>query len=379
MDENRTRAAAASKRYGGVDDAALTKRTHPMPAHAVPGVHLEEGRLEIPSSLDEAKLICVLEFFSTFSATIGLQSVSISGLARELVGGGRGGGHQASQLASALAALKDIVCRWFGTDQVDPDGLAWDSWVVLRYLPGAALGPGLVPAGPEETDARSSRILRACKTPRQPSDLSKVVGRASGPSSSSSFWSLSVADRLEAVNLLVHDSLQCGPIVDVIENSIEDVSEAQVRHKTEMERVKKEISAEKERHKQRFIAELISSQQISNISAEKQQEILTTARQNASSAVSEENMSRLRWLKTSDFFKNCTGRTAAIGQDRTGLSYFSLNCAEIITGSSGGLVCMSEDSIRCFGEEDVRRVMAALDVSGEKEGALRMGLGFIVV
>ena len=129
---------------------------------------------------------------------------------------------------------------------------------------------------------------------------------------------------------------------------------------------------------QRFIAELISSQQISNISAEKQLEILKSARQNASSAVSEENMSRLRWLTTSEFFKNCTGRTTAVGQDRTGMSYFSLNCANIITGSSNGLVCMSEDSIRCFREEDVRRVVAALDVSGEKEGALRMGLEFIM-
>ena len=52
----------------------------------------------------------------------------------------------------------------------------------------------------------------------------KFVDRMSGPS----FWSLSVADRLQVVNLVVHDSLQCGPIVDVIENSIEDASEGRL-------------------------------------------------------------------------------------------------------------------------------------------------------
>ena len=416
LDENRT------SPYGGLDDAALKKRTHPMPAPAPPRIHLDEERLEIPASLDTSTFICVLEFFATFGGTIDLRDGSISSLAQQLLSSG--GSPQASQLVDALVALKGVVCNWFGADQVDPDGLAWDSWIVSRYSLGAVRDR----AGVEEIDARSSRPMRASKASKRSKDVSasasdhpsplgrrvqvlwpvenawftgvvrqvdgkgkmlvayddgdetwekmdgtnswKFVDRMSGPS----FWSLSVADRLQVVNLVVHDSLQCGPIVDVIENSIEDASEGRALHKREIERVKKEISAEKERHKQRFIAELISSQQISNISAEKQQEILTSARQNASSSVSKENTSRLRWLKTSEFFKNCTGRTAPVGQDRTGLSYFSLNCAEIVTGSSNGLICMSEDSICCFRDEDIRRVITALDVSGEKEGALRMGL-----
>jgi hypothetical protein len=185
--------------------------------------------------------------------------------------------------------------------------------------------------------------------------------RRHGPS----FWSLGLAERLEAVYMVIH------------ERSVEDVGHAQRRQKEEMDRVKKEINEEKERHKQRFIAELISSQQICNISAEKQQEIVANARQIASSAVSEETKARLRWLKTSQFLKNCAGRTVAVGEDRTGLSYFSLGCAKLVTGSSQGLICMAEDSVSCFGGGDAKRVVEALDAAGEKEGALRMGLEFI--
>ena len=452
-----------AKKYGGVDDYALKKRSAPMPAHANPQIHMDGARLEIPASLDAAKLVCVLEFFSIFSSTIGVPHMSISALAKELTShdlaeavlGARHEGREASFLVGALVALKDIICKWFGVENADPHGMAWDSWLPSRYSvdtgsssqQAGLTGPSQTTVRPpaeidiEASGATETRATRRARNVRgsntsiisnasiisnqstSASRLASFLGRRvkvfwpgendwftgtvrringngkmlvvyddddetwedvegsaiwrfDDQKSGLSFWSMDVADRLEMVNMVIHDSLQCGPIVDVIEKSIEDVGECQRRHKEEMERVRKEICDEKERHKQRFIAELISSQQISNISAETQQEILATARQNALSSVSEENMSRLRWLKTSQFFRNCDGRKVAIGQDRTGLCYFSLSCAEVITGSSKGLICMSEDSVRCFGEEDIERLVDALDVSGENEGALRMGLEF---
>ena len=395
------------KRYGGVDDATLKKRRRALPAPVEPKIHSdEEGPLDIPPTVDTAKLVCVLEFFSTFAGTIGLEDLSVSALARELVredapgepshgNAGNAGHHVSSCLVDALVSLKGIICRWFGADEVDPDGLAWDAWLASRYNARADADGSIVissqesqaPRGdndhdhdPRETPMSSRRATKAPSAIARKPSPEALLGRrvkAYWPSEKEwfagvvlkadrkgrayvlyddgdeawedasdsktwafddqqrgpSFWSWSVADRLEAVYMVIHDAIQCGPIVDVIEKSVQEGSERQ-RLQKEIERVKRDISEEKERHKQRFIAELISSQQISNISAEKQREIVANARLTAASAVSVENMSRLRWLKTSQFLKNCPGRTSAVGEDRAGLSYYSVGCAEIITGSS---------------------------------------------
>ena len=36
-----------------------------------------------------------------------------------------------------------------------------------------------------------------------------------------------------------------------------------------------------------------------------------------------------------------------------------------------------ESKIACYGDAETKRIVEALDVSGEKEGALRMGLAWI--
>lgn len=400
------------KRYGGVDDLTLKKRRRALPAPVEPKIHSDEGEgpLDIPPTVDTAKLVCVLEFFSTFARTIGMEDLSVSALAKELVREDApgepshgnaviAGQHVSSCLVDALVSLKGIICRWLGGDEVDPEGLAWDAWLASRYnaradadadadadgsivissqesqaprddhghdlretpmssrrattpsviarkpSPEALLGRRVKAYWPSEKEWFSGVVLKADRKGRayvlyddgdeawEDASDSKTWAfddQQRGPS----FWSWSVADRLEAVYMVIHDAIQCGPIVDVIEKSVQEGSERQRLQKEEIERVKRDISEEKERHKQRFIAELISSQQISNISAEKQREIVASARLTAASAVSVENMSRLRWLKTSQFLKNCPGRTSAVGEDRTGLSYYSLGCAEIITGSS---------------------------------------------
>ena len=62
------------------------KRRRALPAPVEPKIHSdEEGPLDIPPTVDTAKLVCVLEFFSTFAGTIGLEDLSVSALAKELV------------------------------------------------------------------------------------------------------------------------------------------------------------------------------------------------------------------------------------------------------------------------------------------------------
>ena len=39
--------------------------------------------------------------------------------------------------------------------------------------------------------------------------------------------------------------------------------------------------------------------------------------------------------------------------------------------------CEDDSKIVCYGDAETKRIVEALDVSGEKEGALRMGLAWI--
>ena len=142
-DEN-TFAATSAKAtgYSGVDDASLKKRFRSLPAPVEPKIHSEGDSVDIPVGLDTVKLICALEFFSTFAGAIGLDDLSITGLAKDLLRTDapgealQGNGHVSSPLIDALVALKRIICNWFGGDEVDADGLAWDTCVFksLRSL-----------------------------------------------------------------------------------------------------------------------------------------------------------------------------------------------------------------------------------------------------
>ena len=100
---------------------------------------------------------------------------------------------------------------------------------------------------------------------------------------------------------------------------------------------------------------------------------MNQARSNAVRAVSEENKSRLRWLKNSEYLRtNPAVRMVAVGQDRHGALYYSLNCAKTITGTEKGILRLSEDDAQCF--NDIGGLQNAMDMSGEHEGALRMAL-----
>jgi hypothetical protein len=421
--KKKKRAAA----HGGIDDAELKNRRVEMPRPVDSKLFVGEDHLDIPETIDRAKLVCILEFFHTFGSAVGMNGIQIDELAKSLVRKKvvHMKSSEKSSLAVAMSNLKTIICDWFGGDQVDPEGLSWDTWLVDRHPPLTTDSDNLfeecrtsgAEAGAEPSDrgkdSETNLLGRRVEVFWEgDGDWFRGVVRSTDAKGNvfvvyddgdelwenfnsrkkrwknldqrkgQSFWSLSTTQRLDVIYAVAHEALQCGPIVHIIEESIENSSNTlnrQSRHKEETERVKRLISEEKERHKQRFIAELISSQQISNISTEKQQEIVHNARQEAQLAISEENKARLRWLKASQFLRSQPpARTAAIGQDRLGASYFSLNCAKVISGSSEGILSMSEDSLLCYSGADRRQLVEALDVSGEHEGALRMGLDYIL-
>ena len=320
--------------YGGVDDCTLKRRTGNMPKALDLKIYAQGGTcLDIPHHVDDGKLVCILEFFSTFGSTIGLKRMCLYALTKSLLDG-----KHSNVLEDALSKLKGIICEWFGN--CDPEDASWECWVVDRY---------------HHVDAMNSkrRSERACVKKQK------------------SFWSLEVAQRMDVLYRIIHEALECGPIVDVIEQSIDEKSELSQKH--EIDKIKREIKEEQEQHKQRFIAELISSQQVNNLSAERQHEIIQKARSDSISAISEEKKSRLRWLKTSEYLKTHPSvRRVALGQDRDGHCYYSLSCAKAITGSSTGILRMTENTVTCY--DDIKGLQDALDISGEREGVLRMAL-----
>ncbi len=328
--------------YVGVDDCKLKRRKRGMPQPIELKIHTKGASLDVPKDIDDGKLVCILEFFSTFGGVIGLKKVCLHSLVQSLLYNSKTC-HTSSIAEDALSKLKKIICEWFGN--CDPDNASWDSWVVDRYLNIEA-----------ETICQSKRRSeRTCVKKQR------------------SFWSLDILQRMDVVYSIIHEALECGPIVDVIEQSIDEKGDMCSRQKNEIEKIKKEIKEEQEQHTQRFIAELISSQHVNSLSAEKQHEIIQKARSDSISAISEENKSRLRWLRTSEYLRtHPSARRVALGQDRDGQRYYSLSCAKVITGTSSGIVCVSENDTLYY--DDIKGLQDALDVSGEREGVLRMAL-----
>lgn len=336
--------------YVGVDDCKLKRRKRAMPDPVELKIHTNNhGVWDVPKDIEDSKLVCILEFFSTFGSTIEMENICLSSVAKSLIDDRCSNQKHECVIKDAIIKLKTIICKWFGN--CDAECLSWDCWVVSRYMDSVA--PSDIGRCSEVTSKRRSE--RNCVKKQR------------------SFWSLNKHQRVDVVYQLIHESLECGPIVDVIESSIDDTEDMYAQQRLEIEKIKKLIKEEQECHKQRFIAELISSQQVNNLSAEKQQEIIQRARSNAMSAISEENKSRLRWLKTSKYLRtHPSARRVAIGQDRDGNSYYFLSCAKTITGSSKGILCTYEDEIKYY--NDINGLHDALDVSGNMEGALRMAL-----
>ena len=324
--------------FKGVDDSKLKRKRQKMPDPIELGIHQSEdgqGVMSLPHGMDRCKLICVLEFFATFGATLDLKFDALLGkISRDVISSNNAS--KCPTLNKALAKIKKVICKWFGDD----NGLPVEFWFVDRYL-------------------RQGGIARR-------SERNHIRTQ--------SFWTLGSSERLDVVYDAVHDALQCGPIVDIIEQRVDGTDYDRCRHyKEELDNIKRAIRKEQEHHTQQYIAELISSQQINNLSIEQQQEIVNQARSNAVRAVSEENKSRLRWLKNSEYLRtNPAVRMVAVGQDRHGALYYSLNCAKTITGTEKGILRLSEDDAQCF--NDIGGLQNAMDMSGEHEGALRMAL-----
>jgi len=327
-----------AQNFKGVDDSKLKRKRQSMPDPIELKIHQSgNGRdvVSLPHGVDRCKLICVLEFFATFGATLELKFDDFLGkIAKDIVSSNNAS--KCPTLNKALAKIKKVVCEWFGDD----NGLPVDFWFVDRYL-------------------KAGDVARRSET-------SHIRPR--------SFWTLESSERLDIVFDAVHDSLQCGPIVDVIEQRVDGADDDRCRYyKQELDSIKRVIRQEQDRHTQQYIAELISSQQINNLSMEQQQQIVNQARSSSVAAVSDENKSRLRWLKNSEYLRTSPSvRMMAIGQDRHGTLYYSLNCAKTITGTEKGILRLSKDDIQCF--NDIGGLQNALDMSGEHEGALRMAL-----
>lgn len=338
--------------FVGIDDCKLKRRKQSMPVPIDLKIHsIEDGSFDVPKGIDDTKLVCILEFFSTFGSTIEIDNICLPSIAKSLLCKQTTSQKRDLVIKDALSKLKVIICNWFG--DCDPEELSWDDWVVDRYTRKCRVGSNAEASSEIQSKRRSERsCVKKQKT----------------------FWSLDSAQRIDVVYSMIHEALECGPIVDVIEQNVHkgDLSEPQ---KIEIERIKKEIKAEQEKHKQRFIAELISSHQVNNLSAEKQQEIIHKARSDSTAAISEENKARLRWLSSSEYLKtHPSARRVALGQDRDGTYYYSLSCAQTITGSSSGIVCISESKNTQTYFDDINGLQDALDVSGEKEGILAMAL-----
>jgi len=330
-----------SQEYVGVDDCKLKRRKRGMPIPIDLKIYSKSGAsLDVPQDVDDGKLVCILEFFSTFGGVIGLEKMCLHSMTKSLFDINS----TKSMLEDALSKLKEIICAWFGNR--DPNNASWCNWVVDRYL---------TTTHHDETTTLNRRSERTCVKKQK------------------TFWSLDVPQRMDVVYNMIHEALECGPIVDVIEQSVDEKGDICSRQKIEIDKIKKAIKEEQEQHTQRFIAEQISSQHVNSLSAEKQHEIIQKARSDSISAVSEENKSRLRWLRTSEYLRtHPSARRVALGQDRDGHWYYSLSCAKVITGTSSGIFCMSENTTKYY--DDIKGLQAALDVSGDKEGVLRMAL-----
>lgn len=354
--EKKIRASSLSIRsardFSGVDDARLSKsRCRKMPEPIELKIHnaKRSGKvLDIPQGIQEGTLLCVLEFFATFGEeALGLGEPDLLRLAQEIVSE-KTSGSNAPVLENTMAQLKGIICDWYGYE--DEKETPWDMWSVKKYS-----------NKPVEEDQSFSARRKSART----------------ASKGTSFWSLSVSHKLDIVSHLVHESLACGPIVHIIEERVEDTEELVERRKKQVNKIKEKMKQEQEEYLQKYIADLVSTNHMNNLSSEKQRDIVSIARENAIDSISEDTKARLRWATCQQqyFQSDPSARLLPVGEDRHGALYFWLKCSALISGEEGAIVRVMESSTECF--IDIQSLQKCLELMGHREGVLKVGLSEI--
>lgn len=338
----------SARDFSGMDDARLSKRFKKMPEPVklkMYGAKRGGKALDIPQGIQEDTLLCILEFFATFGEeALGMRECDLSRLAQEIVSEHKSNTN-APVLDNAMAQLKTIICDWYGND--NEEETSWDLWSVKKY---------------------TNKGQDDCSTRRK---------SARTASKGTSFWSLSISQKLDIVSDVVHESLACGPIVHIIEERVEDTEDIVERRKKYVNKIKAKMKQEQEEYLQKYIADLISSNHMNNLSSEKQKDIVSIARENAINSISEDTKARLRWATCQQqyFQSDPCARLLPVGEDRHGALYFWLKCAALLAGEAGAIVRMTERSTECF--SDVQSIQHCLELKGHKEGVLKVGLSEI--
>jgi hypothetical protein len=141
----------------------------------------------------------------------------------------------------------------------------------------------------------------------------------------------------------------------------------------EIRRVTELAKQEQERHTKKYIADLICSSRIGELTPEKQKRLLSKAKEKSKTRLDEGTKSKLRWLRNSEYLRvhPCV-RRMPLGRDRDGVEYYSLDSASAVMNNQNGIIGVGSGFLKYHG--DAARLETMMDIKGENEGALKIAL-----
>eukprot|EP00890_Picochlorum_soloecismus_P003874 jgi/Picsp_1/4488/NSC_06709-R1_zinc-finger domain of monoamine-oxidase a repressor r1 protein len=321
----------------GVPDCQLPKRKSCLP---------ESKSCPLPTKVPcqdvQIKLICILEFFSTFAAEpLGMASTNLHEVMDHIVQPKwSGSGPKRSILSDILSKIHKIIIHWFGNDDSCTQS-SWEIWIMEKYKD------------------------KLC-------ECTNVAGRRSSRTLGN-YWTASYYDRIHVTYHMIHDAIECGEFSQVIESGLEKSSSLEKIRKEETRKVIELARQEQETHTKKYIKEIICSSRIGELTPEKQKRLLCKARESSKTKLDEGIKSKLRWLRNSEYLRvHPSVRQMPLGRDRDGVEYYFLGSASAVMNDQNGIIGVGPGILKYH--VDAVRLEAAMDIKGENEGALKIAL-----
>ena len=321
----------------GIPDSQLPKRKRCLPESK--GCPLPT---KVPCQDVQIKMICILEFLSTFAAEpLGMTSMNLHEVMDHMMQPNwSGSGPKRSILSDVLSKIHEMIIKWFGNDESCKQS-SWETWIMRKY---------------------KDRV----------GECMNGTGRRSGRNLGT-YWTASHYERIHVTYEMIHDAIQCGEFSQIIENGLEKSSSMEKMRKEEIRRVTELAKKEQETHTKKYITDLICSTRIGELTPEKQKRLLRQAKENSKTRLDEGTKSKLRWLRNSEYLRvhPCV-RRMPLGRDRDGVEYYSLDSASAVMNNENGVIGVGSNFLKYHG--DAARLEAMMDIKGENEGALKIAL-----
>jgi len=319
----------------GIPDSQLPKRKNCLP---------ESRSFPLPTKIPcqdiQIKLLCILEFLSTFAAEpLGMMSMNLQEVIDHMMQPS-GLGPKRSILSDALSKVHKIIVQRIGNNEACNES-SWESWIMTKY---------------------KDRLIKC----------TNIAGRRSGRTYGT-YWSANHYERIHVTYEMIHDAIECRDFTQIIEKGLEKSNSLEKMLKVEIRKVSNLARQEQERHTKKYITELLCSSRIGELTPEKQKILLSKAKESSNSRLDEGIKSKLRWLRNSEYLRvhPCV-RRMPLGRDRDGIEYYSLDSASTIMNDKNGIIGLGLDILKYYG--DAASLEAAMDVKGENEGALKIAL-----